>query len=533
MRGVLYSILFSLAMLHTGAQAGYIWARNGGGATVDYGWDVCTDFQGNHYVIGFFQGAATFDGVPVVSAGGDDIFVAKYDPAGNILWVQAAGGPNDDRGLAITTGPEGQLYLTGFFGGNANFGPFFLPGFAGTARNVFVAKLQTNGIWNWANEAGGPLADVGTDIEANGLNEICVTGFFNGQFNCGAFVYNSAGGSDVFLARYDFATGAVLNCTAYGGNMDESGHGICTAGGNCFIAGVFNANAVLGPFVLAGAGMDDGFAMRVDNAGVPIWATGFGGLLNDGARGIDLLPGGDPVVTGRYSDTAVFGAFTLTSLGDLDIFVTRLNGAGGVPAWAISAGGVDNDEGANIDVDPSGAVYATGHFEDACTFGATVRTSTGLSDVYLAQVNPAGSFNWVTSSGGVDADRGLGVVGDGPLCAVVTGGFENAASFGPFINLVSNGGADMFVYRYCLQLIPFPWPIQIIALPAIEAVQVYWEPDGVYEDISYRVYRSADPYDNFELLLETQETSVIIPVDPGAAYQRYFRVTAVIPEDLE
>ena len=50
------------------------------------------------------------------------MFVAKYDPQGNALWAQQAGGDHLDQGYGIATDAEGSVYVTGFFQGRANFG---------------------------------------------------------------------------------------------------------------------------------------------------------------------------------------------------------------------------------------------------------------------------------------------------------------------------------------------------------------------------------------------------------------------------
>ena len=73
----------------------FVWARQMGGASSEWGWGVAVDDSGNVYTTGEFQGTVDFDpgaGVfNLTSAGGDDIFVSKLDSAGNFVWAQQLG----------------------------------------------------------------------------------------------------------------------------------------------------------------------------------------------------------------------------------------------------------------------------------------------------------------------------------------------------------------------------------------------------------------------------------------------------------
>jgi hypothetical protein len=78
----------------------------------------------------------------MTTTGFDDIFVAKYDPMGNLSWVRKAGGSNLDIGYAVAVDNAGNLLLTGFFSDMAAFGQTILTASgASPARDIFVAKL--------------------------------------------------------------------------------------------------------------------------------------------------------------------------------------------------------------------------------------------------------------------------------------------------------------------------------------------------------------------------------------------------------
>ncbi len=57
---------------------------------------ITTDANGDILVTGQFSNTCVFDTTLVTSVGGDDIFIAKYNTSGDLLWVKAAGGIGND-----------------------------------------------------------------------------------------------------------------------------------------------------------------------------------------------------------------------------------------------------------------------------------------------------------------------------------------------------------------------------------------------------------------------------------------------------
>jgi Beta-propeller repeat len=131
-----------------------LWARSGGGTGKDWGWAVATDKSGNSFVTGYFSGTATFSGTQLISSGSMDIFLAKYDPSGNLLWIRQGGGAGDDEGYGLTVDPDGNVVVTGWFTGAATFGTNQLTGL-NSSTDIFVAKYSAAGDLLWVKQAGG------------------------------------------------------------------------------------------------------------------------------------------------------------------------------------------------------------------------------------------------------------------------------------------------------------------------------------------------------------------------------------------
>ncbi len=91
------------------------------------------DGSGHSYVTGSFRGSATFgpgetNETTLTSAGGIDIFVAKYDAAGALVWAKRAGGTGSDFGRGTAVDGSGNSYVTGFFGAFGSAAATFGPG---------------------------------------------------------------------------------------------------------------------------------------------------------------------------------------------------------------------------------------------------------------------------------------------------------------------------------------------------------------------------------------------------------------------
>ena len=181
-----------------------------------------------------------------------------------------------------------------------------------------------------------------------------------------------------------------------------------------------------------------------------IVSFGSSGSGEDSAQSVHILSGGDAdiYITGYFEDTINFGGGDITSNGGKDIFVLSLN-KDGEYRWAYTAGGAQDDEGASITMfDNFGNIYVTGYFKRTVDFGSGDITSNGNQDIFLLRLNESAgnyTFSWVKTYGGSRDDRGYGVhtSGGGPI---VTGVFRSSnLDFGGGPVGVGDTDTDIFV----------------------------------------------------------------------------------------
>ena len=231
---------------------------------------VAVDTSGNVYVTGGFWGTKQFGSQTVTSNGGVDIFVVKFDSNGNQLWVKTTGSTSDDRGNAITVDQFNEIYVTGEFRDKVIFGTDTINNYGGPGgRDIFVARMKTNGTWVWAKRAGSANGgDRGNGIVVNKQENIFVTGQFSdtAKFGGNITLINPAGLLQVFVAAID-TNGKWRWALQGGGSFDDRGNGItCDDSCNVFVSGYYLASASFGNLLLNSAGAKDAFVASISNA---------------------------------------------------------------------------------------------------------------------------------------------------------------------------------------------------------------------------------------------------------------------------
>lgn len=282
----------------------HVWSRGFGvPGLVDVAKSVAADAFGNVVVVGMFQGGtADFGGVSH-TARGSDIFVAKYDRDGSHVWSEGFNGLNDE-GEGVAVDADGNMYMTGWFQRNANFGGGFLRS-AGQADCV-VAKYSPGGTHVWSRAYGGRGWDSGLDIAVAGDGSIVLAGNCGETVDFGTGPYTSRGRRDAFVAVLDGA-GNARWFGGYGGAGDDAALGVAPDGnGGALVTGFFEEVVDFGGGAFASEGSKDAFIARYDASGQHLWSRAFGDWAWDFGYAV-AVSGGNTVFAGRFIGNVNFG----------------------------------------------------------------------------------------------------------------------------------------------------------------------------------------------------------------------------------
>jgi uncharacterized protein YfaP (DUF2135 family) len=441
------------------------WSGQAGGPGTDVGNACAADANGNFYVAGAFTGTATFGTNTLVSAGQTDVFIAKYNNAGALLWARRAGGPGFDAANGIASDGAGNTFVTGSFEGGADFGTNSLTAAdADSFSDIFVARLDASGSFVWARGFGaGAVSDSGNAIAVDSAGNVLVAGS-SALATFGASPVLGAG--RILLAKLD-ASGNPLwarlaGVAGFNGVLD-AGTGVGTdAAGNVYLAGNFEGpTATFGggaTVTLANRGVSDGFLAIHNSAGALQRVAQIGGSGSDRVNALVVDAAGNAHVGGQFSGTLALGATgalvpaavaNLTSSGQTDGFVAKFDATGGL-LWGQSGGGASADAVRGLALGPNGTVHATGFFAGAAAFGSnTLASSGGTLDIFTARYTSAGLLTFAQPSGGDDlnGDYGNGIAVDPSGNSFVAGQFSGTTTLGPN-QAASGGGGDVFVARF-------------------------------------------------------------------------------------
>ena len=334
---------------------------------------------------------------------------------------------------------------------------------------------------SWGKSLGGTNWDYGHSIALDGSGNVYTTGEFQGtaDFNPGIGTYNltSAGFADVFISKLDTSGNFVWAKRIGGGNFDSGESLVIDDSGNVYVTGNFRTTVDFDPSVsgthnITSAGDYDIFVVKLDVAGNFIWAKSMGGPYADYGISIALDGSLNVITTGYFADIVDFdpgvGTYNLTSAGNVDVFVSKLDNIGNFE-WAKKMGGTSSEKAYSIAVDDSGNVYTTGSFRSTADFDpdATMYqlTATGSNDdIFISKLNALGDFVWAKqmvgkpgmtgmySNNNSDEGRSLALDEDGNV--YITGVFSGTVDFDPGAgvhNLIIAGGVgagyDIFVSK--------------------------------------------------------------------------------------
>jgi hypothetical protein len=310
------------------ASGQHLWSESFGGTDSDSANGVAVDSSGDVLVTGVFKGAGVdFAGKALSSEwGGIDTFIVKLSGAnGANVWAKnvRCGGP--DIGYGIAVDQSGSVFVVGAFAGSADFGAGYL--LTAGNNDIYLAKYSSAGAYLWAKRFGGSGQDSGAAVAVDGNGDVAITGNFLGTVDFGGGpLTSSTSSNDIFVAKYKGTTGAHLWSKRFGDYYVDYGLGIAAdAQGNVLVTGSFfgTVNFGGGPLTSASNQTGDAFVAEYSPSGAHLWSQRYGNAGTEWGQGVAFGPNG-PVVTGFFSGTVDFGGVSLTSAGREDGFLLYL-----------------------------------------------------------------------------------------------------------------------------------------------------------------------------------------------------------------
>lgn len=412
---------------------------------------ITTDVSGNVFAAGNFEYSLSLNGSTYQSKGTKDIYIIKYNEGGAILWTQIVGSKGFDNITAMAADAEGNLYATGTFSDTLEVSGQKLFNHH-LSTDIFLAKFNAFGELVWLQQHGGALYDFANDVVVGFDNKIYLSGQFEEDAEIGGVAVNSASGGKDFLLKINSAgskewlkqygntsgTGVKLGVTTadqliiggtFSGAMQMDGQtlesginptsflaGLSSEGdllwlhkanngasgcelsalainsnneiyiGGSFFSGNTQEGFALGDSIYDGTG---GFIAKFSPSGQPGWSKRISNSMFNYVSDLAIDPSDNVYATGLLSSDIEFADKKFKGFGG---FVAKFNATGKeLKLW--SKGSFMYEISNFIVSDRNGNVYTTGVFEETIHFGdQSLNVQGGYNDAFIAKLHPGNSI---------------------------------------------------------------------------------------------------------------------------------------------
>lgn len=375
----------------------------------------------------------------------------------NFEWAKTFAGPDAAMGKDIAVDAAGNVYSIGQYSYYVSSGPVDLnpgPGVfnvtqpQNTTGGYYLSKLDGNGNFVWAkNYVQGVVGDaIPKVITIDQNNNIVLAGVFGGtfDFDFGTGTYNiTSTAGDIFVAKYT-ANGNFIwaksmpatNAVLYDLALDTQG--------NILFCGYFNGDVDMNPgpdTALLNTPFLNAFVTKLTNTGDYVWAKHIGVGYTSAATGLKTDALGQVYITGSFD----YGDFDpgmdtvmLNAVGLYDGYVLKLS-ANGDFMWVKHFGSTSYDDAASLAIDKNGMTYITGNYSGECYFVNNTDTTSllieGISDAFIAKIDPSGDFLWAKRIGSVQdstfSESGRCIAVDSIGNVYTLGAFKGKVDFNP------------------------------------------------------------------------------------------------------
>lgn len=380
-----------LAIVKYNSMGDLIWAK-GFNSGQGFAVSITIDNSGFLYVVGTFGDTTlAIDGISIANTSNpnEDIFIAKMDTLGNVIFIKDIGGTDGENATGISTDGT-YLYVFGrSYSTSVNFGTTILNGGAS-----FIAKYTNSGDCVWAKTVGtnngfyNGLNDVASDQNGN----IYATGSFGGTsitfdtltiLNSGMSYSN-----DMYIVKYDYL-GNLLWAKSYFYNLGDSESGsriITDTSGNLYVLGNFDAGIYLDSILienLSFTGDPSMFIAKFDSLGNAMWAH------SNHSQGTDLAKDSDGniYICGYFTDNHIaFGNFILHHTTSGYSYLAKYNSIGIIQNAIGIGGGGNSPTPYTISLDNDKNVFVSGNFNSPdLIFGNSSLTNLGNQSMFAAK----------------------------------------------------------------------------------------------------------------------------------------------------
>ena len=439
MRKILLLTIFYCSCFISKSQTSNYWLQSAGSPNIDENLAITKDNNNNIISAGYFTNTITFPNSTYLTSAGsgtNDVLIQKTDAQGQVTWAVKAGGPGSDRATSVACDASGNIYVTGYYYGTAQFGTFTLNSVNNT-QDIFIAKLNSSGTFLWVKSAGGPLSETPYAITVDNQNNAIVTGEFQGAAVFGSQTISSTinpyinnPSFDVFTCKYD-GSGNFVWVQQGSAHLDDRGIDVGTdASGNVFVCGQFSDTITFGQTHLNTI-QNAVFIIKYNAAGQEQWFVK-AGAINSISNGLVVDNNNDVYVTGDYTGNMIFFGSpnnTLNGAFSNRVFLVKYSNAGNY-LWGKEDASSSYVSSKDVALDANQNPCIFGEFDckmddySILAGGTGMFNSIGFHDLFITKYDKSGNRQWARNFGGSYNDYAHGIVFTNNTTPYVCGSFN-------------------------------------------------------------------------------------------------------------
>ncbi|WP_448701696.1 gliding motility-associated C-terminal domain-containing protein [Mucilaginibacter sp. AW1-3] len=444
------------------------------------------DKQNNVYITGIFQGTIDFDpssGVKNLTSNGGsfDIYVAKYDTNGALIWAVSMGGSGIDQPDGLAVDANGNvcvvgLYQSGSFDADPGPGVSTLTNIGGS--DIFIINLDVNGNFLWAKSVGGTGTDYANKVAIDSQGNRVIACQFSSSLTIGTTNFPASGAFNGLALKYDAAGNFI-----WGIDLGQTGTNIVSgvaidSGDNILLGGALSGTVNYNPLGAAQNVTATGssvFTAKYTPAGQLIWVQPATGGINS-AINICVDSKDNVYDISSFSSSLTFnGTGTINAAGNQDIALWKYSPAGTLLFSKGIGGSGATVINYDVTVSNDDYIYIAGSIIGTVDFDPSVNVALikyhGQEDLCLSKYDVNGNYQWAIAAGNNSCSNNLGrtvavdnnndVLFAGCFCSTVNFDFSNCTNY---ILTAQSSVRDIFLAKY----VPSPPAISnTITAPAV------------------------------------------------------------------
>lgn len=410
-----------------------------GGTAYDVGTDVEVDSQGNIFIAGFFSSNVWFGDVLLTSNGCSDLYLAKLNGEGEVLWAKSFGGGICDYSVGLCIDDEDNVYLAGQFQLSVEFGDDVLTCEGGS--DVFIARFDNDGNYLWARMLGGEGDESCGELKFHD-DHLFMSGSYGEEAHYGDIIIEGEGFGNCVLMKLNKEGEALWIKTGGGPERDQARNFDFDPENNIYLSGQFRETATFGNFQATAYSNDDIFICKYNWDGEEQWLKDFGGIFLDQSGELTVDRNSNIYFTGHVTGQIVLGLDTVNCMGDLTILKFDRDGN---YLWNRQDECTWQGSWNQVVIDNDDQIFLSGKFsEEVIIDGDTLSGSaTGYYKSLFAQMTEDGELLWYKHSYYGNCDTGpMNVYNDSTL--IMTGRYDGNVDFDSVL-LNSFGPPDIYL----------------------------------------------------------------------------------------